>query len=93
MKTITLAAVLILTAATTAFAQYTTYGTNSPYGGGLGTGSNPNSVYHQGYTTRSGTTVQPHYQTAPNHTQYDNYGTSGNFNPHTGAYGTRTPHY
>ena len=75
---------------TAANAQYI-----QPYSGnGLyGTGSNPNSVYHQGYTTRSGTYVQPHYQTAPNNTQFDNYGARGNYNPYTGRYGTRSPRW
>jgi hypothetical protein len=75
-----------------AFAQYY----QSPYGGGYGnygTGSNPNSIYHQGYMTRDGAYVAPHYQTAPNTTQYDNYGTRGNYNPYSGAYGTQRPRY
>jgi hypothetical protein len=58
-----------------------------------GTGSNPNSHPVQGYTTNSGNYVQPHQQTNPNGTQRDNYGTTGNVNPYTGAVGTRTPRY
>ena len=58
-----------------------------------GTGSNPSSHYTQGYTTNNGTFVQPHSQTNPNNTQTDNYGTRGNVNPYTGAYGTRAPRY
>ena len=27
----------------------------------------------------------------PNSTQMDNFSTRGNYNPYTGAYGTRTP--
>jgi hypothetical protein len=57
--------------------------------GFYGTGSNPSSHSVQGYTTNSGTYVQPHYQTNPNSTPSDNYGTMGNFNPSTGSYGTR----
>jgi hypothetical protein len=64
----------------TAIAQY-----------GYGTGSNPNSHGVSGHLTNSGTYVQPHSSTNPNSTQLDNYGTRGNYNPHTGAYGTRTP--
>lgn len=67
---------------------------SSSYGNGtFGTGSNPNSHQTQGYTTQSGTYVQPHQQTNPNSTQMDNYGTRGNLNPSTGAYGTRQPRY
>ena len=58
-----------------------------------GTGSNSNSHQTQGYTTQSGTYVQPHQQTNPNNTQMDNFGTRGNVNPYTGAVGTRTPRY
>jgi len=90
MKRVFFAVAAILLGAGTAYAQYIQpYGGNSLYG----TGSNPNSVYHQGYTTQQGTYVQPHYQTAPNTTQFDNYGTRGNFNPYTGNYGTRSPRW
>ena len=80
MNKLLLAAAMLL-AATAAQAQY------------LGTGSNPNSHPVQGYTTQSGTYVQPHQQTNPNSTQTDNYGTRGNVNPYTGAVGTHTPKY
>jgi hypothetical protein len=73
-----LAAVLALVA-TGASAQY------------LGTGSNPNSHPVQGYVTNSGAYVPPHQQTNPNSTTRDNYSTSGNVNPYTGAVGTRNP--
>lgn len=56
-----------------------------------GTGSNPDSHYNSGYVRRDGTYVAPHYSTNPNNTQRDNYGTQGNYNPNTGAYGTRRP--
>jgi hypothetical protein len=66
----------------------------APYNsGGYGSGSNPSSHYVSPYTTQNGTTVQGHYQTNPNGTQMDNYGTRGNFNPYTGQTGTRTPRY
>jgi hypothetical protein len=58
-----------------------------------GTGSKSSSHQTQGYTTQSGTYVQPHQQTNPNNTQMDNYGTGGNVNPTTGAVGMRTPRY
>jgi hypothetical protein len=54
-----------------------------------GTGWNPNDHYVQPHLTRNGNYVQGHYQTNPNTTQRDNYGTRGNVNPYTGAVGTR----
>ena len=80
------------------------YGQQQPYGyqprqpspgmyGGYGTGSNPQSEAVQGYTNRNGTYVPPYERTVPNSTQMDNYGTRGNVNPYTGAYGTRSPRY
>jgi len=79
MKKLALALALALVSVTAASAQYQP----QPYGG-FGTGSNPNSHYVSPYTTRSGTYVAPHYQTNPNGTQYDNFGTRGNLNPYTG---------
>jgi hypothetical protein len=83
MKKLMLAGALVLIA-TAAQAQYT---------GTYGTGSNPNSHSVQGYTTNSGTYVQPHQQTNPNSTQRDNYGATGNVNPYTGVAGTHHPRY
>jgi hypothetical protein len=83
MRKLILAGGLLL-AATSAQAQYT---------GTYGTGSNPNSHPVQGYTTSSGTYVQPHQQTNPNSTQRDNYSATGNVNPYTGVVGTRNPRY
>ena len=57
-----------------------------------GYGSNSSDHYVNGYTTSRGTTVEPHYQTNPNGSTMDNYGTRGNYNPHNGAYGTRSPY-
>jgi hypothetical protein len=68
--------------ATTAQAQYLT-----------GTGSNPNAHGASGYTRSNGTYVAPYVATNPNGTQRDNYSASGNYNPSTGRYGTRTPRY
>jgi hypothetical protein len=70
------------------------YGSQSNSNNGLyGSGSNPNSHYVNPYTRNDGTYVAPHYQTNPNNTQRDNYGTLGNQNPYTGQFGTRRPQY
>lgn len=61
--------------------------------GYYGSGSNSSSHGVQGYTRSDGSYVQPHHRTNPNSTQMDNYGTRGNSNPYTGAYGTRSPRY
>lgn len=93
MKTI-IALALTLAGITGASAQY--LGQSNSHNnslGGYGTGSNPSSHYVSPYTRNDGTYVAPHYQTNPNSTQYDNYGTRGNLNPYTGAYGTRSPRY
>lgn len=61
--------------------------------GGYGTGSNSQSHSTSGYYNRnSGSYVQPHYQTNPNDTTLDNYGTRGNYNPYTGTTGRRSPY-
>lgn len=54
-----------------------------------GTGSNPNSHYVQPHVTSNGSITSGHYQTNPNNTQLDNYGTRPNINPYTGVMGTR----
>ena len=51
------------------------------------------SVYHQGYTNQNGTYVQPHYQSAPDHSYNNNWGVSPNTNPYTGQSGTQAPTY
>ena len=48
--------------------------------------------YRSGYTTKSGTYVAPGYQTDPNGTRFDNWSTKGNYNPFTGAAGTKSPY-
>jgi hypothetical protein len=58
-----------------------------------GTGSNSGSHSTGAYTTNQGTYVQPHQQTNPNNTQFDNFGTRGNVNPYTGQAGTRSPKF
>ncbi|MCK1293049.1 MULTISPECIES: hypothetical protein [unclassified Bradyrhizobium] len=74
--------VAVTLAATTAHAQYLS-----------GTGSNPSTHTSSGYTRSTGTYVAPYVATNPNGTQRDNFGTSGNANPYTGATGHRTPRY
>ena len=91
MKTIVFAAAFLASVGT-ASAQYVM----QPSLGGTysyGTGSNPNSHYVSPYTRSDGTYVGGHYQTNPNNTQFDNYSTRGNYNPYTGAFGTRAPRY
>lgn len=87
MKRWTLALAIVVASMSGASAQL--YGTQQNSRGMYGTGSNPNSHYVAPHTTQSGTYIAPHYQTNPNNTQRDNYGTRGNQNPHTGQFGTR----
>jgi len=47
--------------------------------------------YVNGYYRQNGTYVQPHYQTAPDATPYNNYSTKGNTNPYTGQPGYINP--
>lgn len=86
-----LAIAFVLATVTGAMAQSGLYGSGS--NGLYGTGSNPSSHYVEPYVRSNGTSVEGHYQTNPNGTQFDNYGTRGNVNPYTGAVGTRSPHY
>ncbi|MDH2343243.1 hypothetical protein [Bradyrhizobium sp. SSUT77] len=79
MKTFAFAFAFAL-AATAAQAQYQT-----------GTGSNSSTHTSSGYTRGNGTYVAPYVATNPNGTQRDNYSTTGNVNPYTGAVGTRAP--
>ncbi|WP_234682993.1 hypothetical protein [Bradyrhizobium monzae] len=81
MKTIAFAIAFAIVG-TAAHAQYLT-----------GAGSNPSTHTASGYTRSNGTYVAPYVATNPNGTQRDNYGTSGNYNPNTGTFGTRTPRY
>ena len=85
MKTLIMSATILLASSAIASAQ-------SQYGNQYGTGSNPNSHATQGYSTNHGTYVAPHYQTNPNSTTLDNYGTRGNYNPNNGRTGTRSPY-
>jgi hypothetical protein len=83
MKKLFLAAALVLAAA----------GAKAQYTGTYGTGSNSSTHTTSGYTRSNGTYVAPYVSTNPNSTQRDNYGATGNYNPYTGATGTRTPRY
>jgi hypothetical protein len=48
--------------------------------------------YTRGYYRQNGTYVPGYYHSSSNDSLYDNYGTRGNINPYTGAYGTRDPY-
>ncbi len=52
--------------------------------------TNPNHVHVNGYY-RNGTYVAPHYRTAPNSTNRDNFSTKPNYNPYTGKAGWIDP--
>lgn len=92
MKIAICVAALLLTAGA-ANAQYYGSTRNNSFGstGSYGTGSNPNSHYVAPSTSQQGTYNPGHYQTNPNSTTLDNYGTRGNFNPHNGQTGRRNP--
>jgi len=53
-----------------------------------GTGSNPRSVRVRGYTSDDGAYVAPHYRSAPDRSETNNWSTRGNLNPYTGDAGT-----
>lgn len=54
-------------------------------------GSNSNDHSVTGHYRSDGSYVQPHHRTNPNNSTYDNYGSSGNYNPYTGQTGSRYP--
>lgn len=58
-------------------------------GGGFG-GSHSTRGY---FKPSTGSYVRPSGATNPNRTQYDNYSTKGNYNPYSGAVGTKVPKY
>lgn len=94
MKKLFVGLIFVAFTAGTASAQYNN--NYSGYGsyGSQGTGSNSSNHSVNGYTnSHTGTYVQPHTQTNPNSTQYDNYSARGNYNPYSGSYGTRTPRH
>jgi hypothetical protein len=47
--------------------------------------------YVRGHYRSNGTYVQGYHRSNPNGTTLDNYSTKGNYNPYTGARGTRNP--
>ena len=53
--------------------------------------TNPKHVHVKGYYRKVGTYVRPHYRTAPNSTNRDNFSTRGNVNPYTGKPGWISP--
>ena len=53
--------------------------------------TNPKHVKVKGYYRKDGTYVRPHYRTAPNSTNRDNFSTRGNVNPYTGKPGWIQP--
>jgi hypothetical protein len=53
--------------------------------------ANPNDHWVEPHSDKNGRFIPGHYQTNPNDTEEDNYGTKGNINPHTGEEGTRNP--
>lgn len=46
------------------------------------------TTHVEGYTTKNGTYVQPHYRTTPDSNPYNNWSTQGNVTPYTGQLGT-----
>lgn len=52
---------------------------------------NPGSHPVRGYTTKSGTYIEPHRATNPDETKANNWSTKGNVNPYTGKAGTKKP--
>ena len=48
--------------------------------------------YTSGYFARSGTYVPGHYATNPNSSRFDNWSTTGNYNPFTGQPGYKSPY-
>jgi len=67
MKVLVVALSMLLSCSSLAVAQY--------YPRGYGTGSNPSDHYVNPYTTSGGDYIPGHYQTNPNYTPRDNYGT------------------
>jgi hypothetical protein len=57
--------------------------------GSYGTGSKASSTTVHSYTKRAGQYVNSYHRTTKDSTQRNNYSAKGNFNPHTGKYGTK----
>ncbi len=91
---IALALILVVASSSVALAQSNNRGFGGGFGGDLGFGGDfggTNSHSVRGHFQDNGTYVQPHYRTNPNNSLLDNYSTSGNYNPYTGAPGRRKP--
>lgn len=86
---------IIVSGTTSANARNYGYGNDGgysrSYGSSYGTYSSA-PVHVNSYTRSDGTFVQSHYRTAPNYSRSDNWSSSGNYNPYTGAAGTRNPY-
>ena len=109
MKKLVLACLIMLGFAFGANAQNKKDGTpdlrykanKSVYGGSIN--SNPSSVYstgtnsdiryQSGYTRSDGTSVQSHYKTNNNETNWDNFSTKNNYNQTNGTTGTKAKDY
>lgn len=63
------------------------------YGTSYSTSTNSSVRYQSGYTKSNGTAVQSHYKTTSNNTNWDNYSSAGNSNPHTGSVGSKAKDY
>lgn len=49
------------------------------------------NVYVHSHITKSGTIVQQHYRTRPDHSRLNNWSTNGQANPYTGKRGRKNP--
>jgi hypothetical protein len=82
-----LGAMLLVSSLTTfGFAQG--YHRSSTYGS-YGTGSKASSTTVHNYSKRTGQYVSSYHRTTRDSTQRNNYSARGNYNPHTGKYGTK----
>ncbi len=62
--------------------------THSSFGSSYSSGTNNSIKYQQGYFRDNGTYVRSHVKTRSNSTNWDNFSTSGNYNPFTGSEGS-----
>lgn len=83
MKVVVLTAALVAGFSVAAEAR----GGGSSRGFSYGTGSSGSSHYVAPHSNGRGGYTGGHYQTNPNSTRSDNYGSYGNINPHTGGVG------
>ena len=78
-------ALLFLMLASFGFAQSRHTSTS----GSSGTGSKASSTKVRSYNKKSGEHVESYHRTTRDSTQRNNYSAKGNYNPHTGKYGTK----